>query len=399
VTDILDAPPLMRPRLIRGEAGWWYLGTRGLLLLHPTAVAEGRPSTAADRQLRAAGVDGPAAQRAYSLTVLTTTTCNLGCAYCFQNAAPDPVGGTRPPRIASSSLSRDTVRRILAFTDARMAEAGLDQLDLHLFGGEPLLNPDGCRYLLAQAADHGLAYAWMTSNGTLLTPELAGELADLGLRHVQVTFDGGRTVHDDTRVRRSGGGTFDDILTNMAAATEASSLRWLLRVNVTEHNRHGIDGMLADIAARVDPARCRIGFSVVDDVGIGFTDTAARSTELVAAMAGWTIRAAELGFRIGLPMAAQACLSCSVPDGGRGTVVNADGVLYSCWESAGKPGWEVGTVDTGYLPADQVTGRWVACGHDSRNADRSRSGWFQDAVDAKVLDHLHATGKLRARQA
>lgn len=395
MTNIPTAPPLLRPRLIRGATGWWYLGTRGLLLLAPSAVDDGRLSASAEQRLRAAGVDGPTRQRAYSLTVLTTTTCNLGCAYCFQNTAPDPTGGSRPIRIGSSSLTRDRVRRILAFAAAKMADAGLDRLDVHLFGGEPLLNPDGCRQLLAQAADHGLAYAWMTSNGTLLTPALARELAELGLRHVQVTLDGDRTEHDRTRVRRSGGGTFDEILANMAAA-EGSTLGWLLRVHVSARSRDGIHDLLADIARRVDPGRCRIGFVLVNDYGVGFTSTAARADDLVDAMAGWIIRAAELGFRINLPMATQACLSCSAPDGGRGAVVNADGTLYSCWESAGKRGWEVGTIDTGYLAGGQVAGRWVACGHEARNADKDLAGWFQDAVDAKVLDHLHATGRLRS---
>lgn len=386
------------PRLLKGAYGWWYLGGHKLLLLDEKAVdSGGRLRSAVERRLNAMEVNGPAPRPSYALTVLTTSACNLGCAYCFQNTAPDPTGGGQPRRIASMRLERATVRRILRFASAKMAESGLDKLDVHLFGGEPLLNPTGCRDLLALAVDHGLASARMTTNGTLLTPRLARELAELGLGSVQITFDGDQFEHDRTRIRRSGSGTFDAILSNIAGANEVTALRWNLRVNVSQRNRAGIPEMIEQIARRVDPARCRMYFALIHDTGVGFSGVAARAADMVDAVVGWTIRAAESGFGVDRPKAARPCLSCSFRDGRLGAVVNADGTLYSCWESAGKPGWDVGTIDTGYLPADQVNGRWVACGYGARNADPSEITRFADAVDARVLDYLHDHGRLNVR--
>lgn len=387
------------PRLLRGEHGWWYLAERKLMLLGPSAVdaaGELRPEVA--RRLRAAGVNDPGRPPPYSLTVLTATTCNLGCAYCFQNIEPDPTGGPRPPRIAGSLLHRDTARRVLDFVAGKMAEAGLSELDVHLFGGEPLLNPDGCRDVLELAADRGMVSAQMTTNGTLLTPGLAVELAELGLGTVQITFDGNRADHDLTRVRRSGGGTFDDILRNVAAAGAATDIRWNFRINVSRHNRDGLGEMVEQIAAQVDAARCHIGFALVNDVGVGFTGTLEQDdAELVDAVVGWVVRSAELGFGISRPLPLQPCRTCTYRDGQLGVVANADGVLYSCWETAGKPGWEVGTAATGYLPADEVEGRWVGCGHDARNSAPETAARFRDAVDTRVLDYLHSTGRLGLR--
>jgi uncharacterized protein len=386
------------PRLLRGAHGWWYLAERKLLLLGPAAVDEaGRLRPGLDRQLRAAGVNDPGPRPPYSLTVLTATACNLGCAYCFQNTEPDPTGGPRPPRIAASLLDRETARRILDFVAVKMAEADLDKLDVHLFGGEPLLNPDGCRDLLELAAGYGLVSAQMTTNGTLLTAPLARELAGLGLGSVQITFDGNRADHDLSRVRRSGGGTFDDILANVAAAAEVTDIRWNFRINVTRRNRAGLGEMVEQIAARVDAASCHIGFALVHDVGVGFTSTVDPEAELVDEVVGWFVRATELGFRIRRPRPVQPCRTCTYRDGQLGAVANADGILYSCWETAGKPGWEVGTAGTGYLPAGEVDGRWVACGHDARNTDPAAAARFRDAVDTRVLDHLHATGRLGMR--
>jgi uncharacterized protein len=389
---------LYAPRLLKGARGWWYVGGHKLLLLSDAAVdSGGRLRSVVERRLNAMGVNGPAPRPSYALTVLTATACNLGCAYCFQNTAPDPNGGSRPSRIASVWLTRETARRILRFVSAKMAESGLDQLDIHLFGGEPLLNPTGCRDLLELAADHGLSSARMTTNGTLLTAKRARELADLGLGSVQITFDGDRVEHDRSRVRRTGAGTFDKILSNIAAATEVTSLHWDLRVNVTRRNRDGVPELIEQIARSVEPARCRIYFSLVYDAGVGFTGTAAREQDLVGAVVDWTIRAAELGFTVDRPKPIRACLSCGFRDGRLGAVVNADGTLYSCWESAGKPGWELGTVDAGYLPASQVNGRWVACGYGDRNADPDEMTRFNDAVDGRILDYLHDVGRLNTR--
>lgn len=83
----MDSVTVAAPRLLRGECGWWYLAEKKLLLLNPNAVdaGDGRLRPEVDERLRTAGVNDPGPRPPYSLTVLTTTTCNLGCAYCFQN--------------------------------------------------------------------------------------------------------------------------------------------------------------------------------------------------------------------------------------------------------------------------------------------------------------------------
>jgi uncharacterized protein len=385
---------LTTPRLLKGAHGFWYLGRRSLVRLDAGAVGSDgalRPEVRA--ALDAAGIDDPPALPEYSLTVLTATACNLGCAYCFQNVAPDAAGGSRPPRIASALLTRQTAARILQFASARMAESGQRRLHIHLFGGEPLLNPAGCRTLLEQAAEHGLSSARMTSNATLLTPGLARMLSTLGLSIVQVTFDGDRVVHDRTRVRRNGGGTFDKILANMALASEVSPLRWHIRVNVSSLSRAGVPELLGEIADWVNPARCHVAFARVNDIGVGFTSTVGHDAELASEFAGWSIQAHRLGFGVPPPRASETCVTCGFRDGLLGATVNADGTLYSCWESAGKPGWEVGSTEIGYLPSEVTGPRWVACGYEAQGKDPAAAIRFQDAVDGQILDYLYDLGR------
>ncbi|WP_431906844.1 radical SAM protein [Micromonospora carbonacea] len=383
-------------RLLRGRDTWWLLGPGGVARVghrQVTDTGELRPS--AHRLLDERGLFRSTPERVYSLTVLTSTDCNLGCGYCFQNTGQDSSGGSRPPRIKRARLTSATITSILGFADRQMARAGLHKLGVLLFGGEPLLNPRGCVELLSRAADHNLVSAWMISNATLLTPPLARELTALGLRSVQVTFDGDRDDHDRIRVRRSPGGTFDTIVRNIVQVTAATELRWMLRVNVSHHNYQGIDALLERLAGSVDPQRCSIYFARVGDVGVGYANELLHSGELEARFTRWHRTALEHGFTVPRPRADLPCVTCESGEGRHGAVVNADGALASCWETAGQPGWEVGTVDEGYLPVDRRAKRWISCGDMYRHHESAQAlADFRDAVDAALLDDLHEKGLL-----
>ncbi|WFE36306.1 radical SAM protein [Micromonospora sp. WMMD975] len=388
--DDVDAP-----RLIRGAYGWWFIGNQTWTLLRPECVGpDGTVDGDAVGFLRRVGAFRPRTPTSFSLTVLTTTTCNLGCGYCFQNTGLDETGGARPPRIGRAWLDDDVIDRVIAFTRDRMRRCEMDRLFLLLFGGEPLLNPRGCLNLLDRARTIGLDRCAMTTNGVLLTPRLARELYAAGLHGAQVTFDGSRADHDRIRVKRSGAPTFDTIMRNVARATEVTGLNWNLRVNVSHHNVDRIGDLVGELAADLIPDRCTVTFAWVGDAGFGYRNTMRHLDEVSDAFVSWSIAALEAGFRMARPGMRTTCQICSVPGGRYGAVVNADGKLFSCWQSAGKPGFEVGDVDEGYLDVAGVPERWVTCGYEYEQPDRARFDSFQDRVDGRLLDYLHTTGRL-----
>ncbi|QNE78757.1 radical SAM protein [Streptomyces finlayi] len=384
-------------RLLQGERNWWFLGPGGVARLggrHVTAGGTLRPE--AEQRLRESGMFTPSTVRAYALTVLTSTHCNLGCGYCFQNTAQDQAGGTRPPRIARTRLNSQTITSLLGFTERQMAAVGLEKLRILLFGGEPLLNPRGCLELLERATDIAPTSAWMISNATLLTPSLARRLTGLGLTSVQVTFDGDRADHDRIRIGRAdGSGTFDKIIRNIVNASEVSPIQWTLRVNVSQETFHGVDALIDRLATSLDPARCTLYFARIGDVGVGYTNSLLHTGELPAAFTRWQRRALDLGFTVSRPGARKTCVTCGHADGRYGAVVSADGTLASCWETAGKPDWEVGTVADGYRPSTVTGDRWVACQDLYRFDENARTlARFRDTVDTALLDYLDETGRL-----
>ncbi len=383
-------------RILRGARNWWFVGPGGVAKLKDGHLtAEGGLKPEVERQMRDAGLLSVPRARTYSLTVLTSTDCNLGCGYCFQNTGQDLSGGTRPPRIAHARLTSPTISTILDFTSTQMAAAELDKLRILLFGGEPLLNPRGCLELLARAADYGLSSAWMISNATLLTPVLAKRLEDHKLNCIQITFDGDRDDHDQIRVRRSHGGTFDAITGNIARASAACSIKWLLRVNVSHHNQGGIDALIDRLAGALDTSRCTIYFARVGDVGVGYGNDLLHSGDLVANFTRWQRRALDAGFTVTRPKANRPCATCGSGDGRYGAVVSADGTLSSCWETAGKPDWNVGSTGDGYLPQTRTRERWIGCGDLYQyEEDAQAISSFRDAVDANLIDYLEETGRL-----
>ncbi|MFD5651858.1 MULTISPECIES: radical SAM protein [unclassified Streptomyces] len=389
---VADAPS----RLLPAPDGWWFVSENGYARLRPAQVdPEGVPRPVVMERLRAQGLLRRREPGSYSLTVLTSTDCNLGCGYCFQNTAQDPRGGARPPRIAHARLTSDTITRVLDFTRQRMRAGGFDSLALMLFGGEPLLNPRGALELLRRAAELGELKASMTSNGTLMTPLIIKGLYEAGLKSVQLTLDGDRSEHDAIRVTRSGKATFDHIVANAARAMRTVPLRWHLRINVSHHNSHGMDALVERLAERLDPSLCGIQFALIGDVGVGYGNDLEYGGALAADFTRWHRLALERGFSLTRPRSGKGCQACDHPDGRYGAVVSADGSLSSCWETAGRPDWTVGAIDEGYLPAKQTEGRWITCTDQYQHGESAAAlTAFQDEVDAALLDLLDGAGRL-----
>ena len=100
-------------------------------------------------------------------------------------------------------------------------------------GGEPLLHPD-----IVELARHAVGLgmrAVISTNGTLITPEMAERLATVGLSYIGTSLDGGPEIHDRFRGMK---GSFDRAiqgLRNARAAGIKTGVRFTLtRLNIEE---------------------------------------------------------------------------------------------------------------------------------------------------------------------
>jgi uncharacterized protein len=384
-------------RLIRGADCYWAVGQRRIARVPLDSVTEDGVLTPMQAErVRSADLSPVIDHGVYHMTVLVTTSCNLACSYCFQNTAPADLSLRRPPeRIPAAALDDDAAAAILAFCERQMTGRGATKLDLMLFGGEPTLYLRQCLNLLAGAAKIGLVHAGMISNATRLGPAAAIALEQAGLRSVQVTLDGDAPVHDRIRVTRGGRGTFEQIMRNLERVAARTSLRFMLRVNLTGESMDSAWELVDRLATRLDPARFGIGFARVNDAGPEFADTIEMSAAQAHVIGKLYKHALDTGFRVGLPTL-KPCIACGVVGGGTGSVVNADGTLYSCWESAGKEGYEVGTIADGYLADEVIAPRWVSCGFSGSNPPGTPAfDAFRDVVSADILDWMYDSGRLQ----
>lgn len=159
----------------------------------------GRAGAADDlRYGRAGGRDGARTARERRPVVVWNCTrrCNLACAHCYSDS---------DSRVHPELSTEEGLALLEDLAEFRVPA-------LLFSGGEPLIRPDVFT-LIARARELSLPVT-LSSNGTLITPERAKRLAELGVRYVGVSLDGIGAVHDAHRGRR---GAFDRTIRGIRA--------------------------------------------------------------------------------------------------------------------------------------------------------------------------------------
>ncbi len=157
-----------------------------------------------------------------------TLRCNLRCSHCYNEAgegAPDDELTTHQAEALIDDLAQMGVP-VLLFS-----------------GGEPVLRDDLCR-LGAYAAGKGIRPV-VSTNGTLITSEVAEALREAGFQYVGVSIDGMSETHDRFRCRQ---GAFVDAWEGIRHAREAG-LRTGVRFTVTQDNVHDLPDVLDQAAS------------------------------------------------------------------------------------------------------------------------------------------------------
>lgn len=375
---------LSKLRILEGAHGIWY-SRNGRSVLAADVADPLAPPAAVRQTIEEAGLFDERSDL-YGATVMLTTRCNLTCGYCFQN---DLSAGSIISRIPRRELTADLARGAQLFIQREMLRYGKTRLHLLLTGGEPLMNFPVCVELLRLMRPLGLQSAELFTNGVMFTLANARALVEAGLTHVQVSFDGARDDHDRYRKSAVGAGSYQRIMDNLRSVAAAlPDLRLTARVNVTASNVSRLDELIDALAAVAAPGRISIRFGLIDDIGLDFADAPQREPELAEALRVLAHRAIAQGLRV-QPMAALGdCLYCGIVGGGSGCVINADGALYSCWESVGRQDLSVGDLTKGFLSGDELEERWVDCSYNVRNREEmiARTKAISDAVDVAVLD-------------
>ena len=141
-----------------------------------------------------------------ALCLLVAHTCNLNCSYCF--AAQGNFKGQH------GLMSFETGKRALDFL---VENSGLRRnLEVDFFGGEPLMNFEVCKELVAYARSiekekkKNFRFT-LTTNGIGITDEVI-EWANRECHNVVLSLDGRKEVNDRFRKDYTGRGSYDRIV-------------------------------------------------------------------------------------------------------------------------------------------------------------------------------------------
>ena len=143
-----------------------------------------------------------------ALCLLVAHTCNLNCEYCF--ASQGKFNGD------TGLMSFETGKRALDFL---IENSGTRRnLEVDFFGGEPLVNFEVCKQLVAYARSvekqHNKNFRFtLTTNGVNVDDEVI-EWANKECYNVVLSLDGRKEVNDRFRVDRAGRGSYDRIVPN-----------------------------------------------------------------------------------------------------------------------------------------------------------------------------------------
>ena len=133
-------------------------------------------------------------------------TCNLNCAYCF--ASQGKYHGERA--VISFEVGRQALDFLVAHSGTRR------NLEVDFFGGEPLMNFDVVKRLVAYARsiekEKGKNFRFtLTTNGMLVDDDVI-DFANRECHNVVLSLDGRKAIHDACRVDYAGNGSWERIV-------------------------------------------------------------------------------------------------------------------------------------------------------------------------------------------
>ena len=159
------------------------------------------------------------------LTINPTVNCNFRCWYCYE-------------KHTTSQMSQEVIDRINNYI--KKSTKKYKRIVLDFFGGEPMLY---FRHVIMpilqnvqnEIAGKGIELSTnMTSNGFLFDSFKIKELKKYNFNSIQITLDGGRVCHNQTRYSVNGG-SYDKIIQNVKLFVK-ENIYVLLRINYTNDN-------------------------------------------------------------------------------------------------------------------------------------------------------------------
>ncbi|MCR4605509.1 MAG: thioether cross-link-forming SCIFF peptide maturase [Eubacterium sp.] len=283
--------------------------------------------------------------------------CNLRCTYCF--AGEGEYHGDR------SLMSYEVGAKALDFLVANSGSRR--NLEVDFFGGEPLLNFDVVKRLVAYGRElekkHDKHFRFtLTTNGVLIDDDVI-EFVNKEMDNVVLSVDGRKEIHDRMRPYHDGRGSYDDIIEKFKKVAESRNQeRYYVRGTFTHYNTDFVKYVLSladqgfeQISVEPVVAGPEEPYAITeDDIPViceGYDELAKEMLKREKEGRGFTF------FHYMLDLTGGPCVYKRLAGCGSGTEylsVTPWGDLYPCHQFVGEEKFCIGNVDEGIKNTELV---------------------------------------------
>lgn len=163
----------------------------------------------------------------FELILFPTEQCNFRCTYCYED-------------FEIGRMTSEVIEGVKELINKNSKVIKI--LSLSWFGGEPLLALNTVleitKYANSLRHVNGMSVnGSMTTNGYLLTQDIAKKLIDQGVRKFQISLDGLEEGHNKTRKLVNGNGSFNVIWKNLTELKNSDfDFEIIIRLHITPQN-------------------------------------------------------------------------------------------------------------------------------------------------------------------
>jgi uncharacterized protein len=183
-----------------------------------------------------------------NIVMIVDNRCNYNCKYCQieKNMDSEQNNYCMPIPIAEKALN------LFEMNSSKEANKTID-----ITGGEPLMNISTVKYIIERAENMPNTRTVIFTNGSLVTEGLADYFARKNTLML-VSLDGPKDIHDSVRIKKDGGGTFDESLRGYELLKKAKCKVGISSVT----GKHNVDRMkeVSDLFAELNPPSIGLNF-------------------------------------------------------------------------------------------------------------------------------------------
>ena len=174
----------------------------------------------------------------YNLIINPTLNCNFRCWYCYET------------KKSKQLMPIDILEKVKLFI--LKTAPSYPSFHLSFFGGEPLLGYNRIvkpiiEHINTVCKAHNIKLnISFTSNGYLITHDMVHFFKENCVNNLQITIDGNKEIHNQTRYQRKGADSYSRIVNNIKLLLE-HEVSVMLRFNYTDKNVHSLKDVADDI--------------------------------------------------------------------------------------------------------------------------------------------------------